>query len=477
MIGSSNAVIKIGGGGGGDVVEKDINFYDYDGTLVDSWTLDELATATTLPANPSHEGLTAQGWNWTLADLKSENLPMNVGQNYTTDDGKTRLYITIPPATTDGTPALPSIPLYFQQSVSEGVSVDWGDGSDPETTTGTSLTHLTHSYAVAGEYVITLNVASGYVSLYGGSNTNIFGIDYSNSNEFGISGILDKVELGQSVRPNSGCFTKCTNMTSITIPNNMGFSFWTQSTVFRYCYSLQFLTLPPSATSSINSSFLMNCYCLKTVSLPYGSTSAPRLSSDYAIKSITLPSSITALPDSFLASAKLLQEFNVPSTITSIGGSAFNGCSSLRNIEIPNSVTSIGASTFAYCNSLRVISIPSSITSVPNSLFSNCYSLLSVVLPDTITSIGISSFYYCTALTSLTIPSGVTSIGAGAFQGCTNMQEYHMKPTTPPTLAGTSAFTGIPADCVIYVPQGCLEAYQTATNWTAYAEYMQEESA
>lgn len=475
MIGSSNAVIKIGGGGGGVVVEKDINFYDYDGTLVDSWTLDELATATALPANPSHEGLTAQGWNWTLANLKSENIPMNVGQNYTTDDGKTRLYITIPPADTGGTPALSSVPLYFQQSVSEGVSIDWGDGSSPETTTGTSLTHLTHSYATAGEYVITLDVASGYVNLYGGANTNIFGVSYLNSSIFGISGILDKVELGQSVRPNSGCFTKCANMTSITIPSNIGNAFWTQTNVFRYCYSLQFLALPPSATSSISSSFLMNCYCLKTVSLPYGSTSAPRLSSDYAIKSITLPSSITALPGSFLASARLLQEFNVPSTITSIGSSAFNGCTNLRNIEIPNSVTSIGATTFSGCSSLRAISIPSSITSVPNSLFYNCYSLLSVVLPDTITSIGNSSFSNCTALTSLIIPSGVTSIGTGAFQNCTNMQEYHLKPTTPPTLAGTNAFSGIPADCIIYVPQGCLEAYQTATNWTAYAEYMQEE--
>lgn len=477
MIGSSNAVIKIGGGGGGGVVEKDINFYDYDGTLVDSWTLNELAAATALPDNPSHEGLTAQGWNWTLANLKSENIPMNVGQNYTTDDGKTRLYITIPPSDTGGTPALPSIPLYFQQSVSEGVSIDWGDGSSPETTTETSNTHLTHSYAAAGEYVITLDVANGYVNLYGGSNANIFGVTSSSANIFGISGILDKVELGQSVRPLSGCFMKCASMTSITIPNDMGFSFWTQSTVFRYCYALQFLALPPSATSSINSSFLMDCHCLKTVSLPYGSTSAPRLDYNYAIKSITLPSSITALPNRFLYSAESLQEFVVPSTITSIGSNAFSSCSNLRNIEIPNSVTSIGASTFSNCNSLRAISIPSSITSVPNSLFYNCYSLLSVVLPDTITSIGSSSFSSCTALTSLTIPSGVTSIGTSAFQDCKNMQEYHLKPTTPPTLAGTNAFTGIPADCIIYVPQGCLEAYQTATNWTAYAEYMQEEPA
>ena len=71
----------------------DITFYDYDGTIVTSWTLAELATKTALPDYPSHNGLICQGWNWSLADLKTANRKMNVGAMYVTDDGKTRIYI------------------------------------------------------------------------------------------------------------------------------------------------------------------------------------------------------------------------------------------------------------------------------------------------------------------------------------------------------------------------------------------------
>ena len=36
---------------------KDVNFYDYDGTLVASYTLSEAQALTALPNGPTHEGL------------------------------------------------------------------------------------------------------------------------------------------------------------------------------------------------------------------------------------------------------------------------------------------------------------------------------------------------------------------------------------------------------------------------------------
>ena len=64
-------IATIPSGGGGSTTRKDVNFYDYDGTIVNSYTATEFANLSAMPDNPSHDGLTAQGWNWSLSDAKS----------------------------------------------------------------------------------------------------------------------------------------------------------------------------------------------------------------------------------------------------------------------------------------------------------------------------------------------------------------------------------------------------------------------
>ena len=138
-------------------------------------------------------------------------------------------------------------------------------------------------------------------------------------------------------------------------------------------------------------------------------------------------------------------------------------------------MTSIGDSAFYSCYSLTSINIPDGVTSIGNYAFYSCYSLTSINIPDGVTSIGDYAFYHCESLTSVNIPDGVTSIGDYAFRYCYFLKEVHLQPTTPPTLSSTNAFSSTPSDMVIYVPQGTLEAYQQATNWTRYASQMQEE--
>ena len=138
-------------------------------------------------------------------------------------------------------------------------------------------------------------------------------------------------------------------------------------------------------------------------------------------------------------------------------------------------MTSIGNSAFSSCYSLTSINIPDGVTSIGNYVFQNCYSLTSINIPDGVTSIGDYAFYHCESLTSVNIPDGVTSIGNSAFRFCYFLNEVHLQSTTPPTLSNANAFSNTPSDMVIYVPQGTLEAYQQATNWTTYANQMQEE--
>lgn len=49
--------------GGGGASENAVNFIDYDGTIVQSYSAADFANLSAMPENPYHAGLTAQGWN------------------------------------------------------------------------------------------------------------------------------------------------------------------------------------------------------------------------------------------------------------------------------------------------------------------------------------------------------------------------------------------------------------------------------
>lgn len=89
---------------------------------------------------------------------------------------------------------------------------------------------------------------------------------------------------------------------------------------------------------------------------------------------------------------------------------------------------------------------------------------------------------YCNGIKKLTVPSNYTTINGSAFRGMNNCEEIHFLATTPPTLANSNAFTiDMNALLKIYVPYSAdhsiLTAYQTASNWSAVADKIVEESA
>ena len=114
-------------------------------------------------------------------------------------------------------------------------------------------------------------------------------------------------------------------------------------------------------------------------------------------------------------------------------------------------------------------------TQIPQYYFAYDDLLASVTIPQGVTSIGSYAFQNCTSLASVTIPQGVTSIGSYAFMSIgtnTTGSVITMLESTPPTLT-SNTFTSANISKII-VPQGSLTAYQTATNWAAYANLMEE---
>lgn len=330
-----------------EVEEKDINFYDYDGTLLYSWTLEELQSKTELPPNPSHSGLTAQGWNWSLEALKSDNDVTDVGQLYITDDGSTRLYVSFEPN-------LPSesrtISLRWRQTVSNGVTINWGDGSSEERKSGTGNVSLNHTYG-RGSYVISLLPQDGCIIQLGNDNTCIV----NPANENNGSTYLKKVELGRGFTElnNRGigrsAFERCYGLEYITVPSDttiLGYS------VFSRCSSLRFLVSSglKIAEWSWMSYNLMYCYSIKTIvtsehdrtvfgyqSMYYNATAFSKVNARRA----------TDLPTYSLNSCRCLSFLDLSSVESDVIG--LNGLDMLEKIIFGKNIKSLKSTNLENC--------------------------------------------------------------------------------------------------------------------------------
>ena len=404
----------------GEAPISQVRFLDYDGTVVETYTAKEFATLTELPANPTHEGLTSQGWNWSLADAKTyvaDNGVLDIGQMYVTSDGKTRLYISLPEGRTS-----PILQLYL--NANSELDIDWGDSSTHSTFTSTTANYKSerHEYSSSGDYVIAITVVSGGFVLQSSSASDVSlilsnGNDSSSSPDLAYNNAIKKIEIGNGVTSiGDKAFQSCYLLSSITIPNsvtNIGQS------AFRSCYALSSITIPNSVTN-IGQSAFNGCYSLSSITIPNSVTSieSGAFNGCYALSSITIPDSVRSIADYAFKGCYSLSSITIPDSVTSIGNNAFQSCYALSSVIIPDGVPSIGNNAFSGCYALSSVIIPNSVTNIGQSAFQSCYALSSITIPNSVTSIGNNAFQCCYSLSSITIPDGVTNIGQAAFNAC-----------------------------------------------------------
>ena len=160
--------------------------------------------------------------------------------------------------------------------------------------------------------------------------------------------------------------------------------------------------------------------------------------------------------------------------VVNVSGSGFDVAGlidrSIQSANIPSGATSIGSGAFQDCVNLASVTIPSGVTSIGSNAFARCTSLTSIIVPEGVTSVGASAFYYNEAYTpqfEIDLPSTVTDIGGYCFRNIRNLILY-VRAITPPTL-GSSALDGVTGTPHIYVPSASVEAYKTASGWSAKA--------
>lgn len=437
---------------------KPVKFYDYDGTLLYSYTLVEAQALTELPAQPTHTGLTAMGWNWTLADIKSLNAPVIVGGHYKTSDGVNRFYIKIIKDIHR------RISLYLR--LSGTLEINWGDDSAVETLTLDMILTgmppvIDHEYNTVGEYCIGLKIINGVIS--GGYSFHSLLKFPEKSTQFGVGRspttanfLITKIEGGDDPFIEFAWFGALadTNAVAIAIPSKL----WLlpsndRTTGLQRNNSLRFVAIPSGFLTLSGSMLLQNCF-MEYCSLPHSLTSfgTQVFMQCTNLKEITIPPQITTLSASLFCQCYNLQKVHLPPGLTTIERSVFQDCLRLEDINFPSSITSIGAQSFTG-SSISDLQLPASLTNIGSLAFNSCAKLLHVKIPHLIRTIGNQVFAYCKNV----ITYDMTDWTNSDLDACT---------------FGTNIFQNLTADtAILFKYKSVADHAATVTNLSTYASY------
>lgn len=194
----------------------------------------------------------------------------------------------------------------------------------------------------------------------------------------------------------ANAFAGCTNLTSVTYGGD-----WSNLTIQSGNPAVEDAAKDAANEQLFDFKFILNNTAVIVIS--YKGTAAD----------VTIPSRYKGIPVTMIDHAAFhnnsaVTSVTIPDSVTAIPDDAFGFCSQLTNISIPNSVTFIGFSAFNSCTSLKSITLPSSLSTIQSYAFYNCGNLKTIRIPVSVTSIGNCAFDVCPSLMTVTYPGSKT---------------------------------------------------------------------
>ena len=280
---------------------------------------------------------------------------------------------------------------------------------------------------------------------------------------------LYELDLGEAqiVVGGDSYHTWSDNTTTPTIVTYYGSFNTAQDVVGKYMFynmrQLKRLVLPATATV-IDEYAVYKCTNLTDLTLPTAPTSIGKGAfQETGIPSISLPSSITEIPESMCENCDQLVTISLTDGVTVIGTKAFKDCDLLTTFNLPTSLTTIGQEAFYNDHQLATaLTFPDGLETIGPDAFNHCYVIPSVTfnqglktigdwafkenyiavfnqLPSTVTTLGRYAFENCDALIEMTLPAAITVVPEQLFYKCDRLERVTLAEGT--TSIGNSAFS------------------------------------
>ncbi len=171
-------------------------------------------------------------------------------------------------------------------------------------------------------------------------------------------------------------------------------------------------------------------------------------------------------------------------TVTSIAGNAFDNLTSLTKITLPSSLKAIGDNFLAGNRSLQSINVSGGtyFTSIDSVLFSYDRTALikfpsaktttnnSYAIPSTTRVIVAGAFSGNRYTTQVTLNTDLVAIGNGAFDNTTRLNNYYFEGSVPPYLLGFDVFP-VSSSLRMYYRTAYFDTYNTNIFYSKYSAY------
>lgn len=261
--------------------------------------------------------------------------------------------------------------LSLSQTVADGASVDWGDGSPVETVSEVGDVSFSHTYQ-PGYYRLKVTRSSGSVAL----RARVEGYSYYPCLD-GVIHTCEYIFVGSKI--DIGAYSLRVGYSGLgKIVVDM-----TRDSIGDYGLSGNPFTQISLVNNDHNVQFGEGVF--------YGDEMFRNFSVFYGYRR-------TDIPAYMFTNCTLFEITRVPDTVTKIKDTAFAGCMKLMNIDLPASLTEIETSAFRRCFSLQTVE----------------------VLATTPPTLGYDAFGLCYSLRKIRVPAA----SLAAYQAATNWSQY-----------------------------------------------------
>ncbi|MCH5238063.1 MAG: leucine-rich repeat domain-containing protein [Muribaculaceae bacterium] len=216
--------------------------------------------------------------------------------------------------------------------------------------------------------------------------------------------------------------------------------------------------------------------------------------SESSLESITLSESLRTIENNAFEKCHSLSSINFPEGMVYVGPNAFKFCRNLETITIPSSMKSVG--DYAFCFSgIRSAILGDGVENINYNAFMSCSNLKEISLPHSLRNIEFSSFFDCGSLEELIIPEGVEymvyalnfneslrllelpttlTVFSESFTECGSLSEIRIFAIEPPECNPyTKVDDSVAKNCVLYVPEGSVEAYRNSQYWRQFENILE----